>query len=219
MTILNKIKCGVPIVKQIPMIHPSVESKICQNQDFVKNVRQTYTTLHFAVEVLSIQNGAIFVTQKPTLLKPAEKRTTVIKLDDNYDNHSFAFTLDSFSSSNDTTRASSSEDTRSVSLFIDSGASVQIITNRENFIQFNEDFKPDKHVIEHADGAKVDGLAKGQGDAVITLHDRTGKPHDIVLVNALFIPSFNQDIISVPAMTQDGASFSFSCDSDDSNNK
>ena len=77
MIISNKIKGGVPIVKQIPMIHPSVEAKTCQNQDGVKNVRHTHTTLHFAVEVLSIQNGAIFVNKKPTLLKPAERRTTM----------------------------------------------------------------------------------------------------------------------------------------------
>ena len=131
---------------------------------------------------------------------------------DDEDEHSFAFTLDSSGGRCDhQTPAEVKADC--VSYLIDSGASVHILKDSELFVRFKTDFRPEQHVIELADGAKVSGIAKGQGDAMVTLHDAQGKPHDVILENALFIPTFTQEILSVPALTQNGASISFSGES------
>ena len=120
------------------------------------------------------------------------------------ESNSFAFTL----SDTDTCRKAA-DNPNSDSLLIDSGASIHILTKHDNFKHFNKEFKTENHVIELANGVKVNGLARGQGEAVITLHDSGGEPHDITLSNALFIPTFNQNILSVPALTFNGATVNF----------
>ena len=48
----------------------------------------------------------------------------------------------------------------------------------------------------------------GKGVAKINLHDVNGSPHDLILNNALYVPSYKQDIFSVNAAVEEGGSLS-----------
>ena len=69
---------------------------------------------------------------------------------------------------------------------------------------------PKNHVIELADGTKVEGTAQGQGHATITQNDSTGKPHSVKLMNTLYMPNFKHITFSVSAATKRGVIISFS---------
>ena len=53
------------------------------------------------------------------------------------------------------------------------------------------------------------GSARGVAEAEVLLYDINGKSQSVLLKNALCIPSYKQDIFSVQAATDKGASFSF----------
>ena len=93
----------------------------------------------------------------------------------------------------------------------DSGATVHVITDKTRFIWFNNHFNPARsnHIIELADGTKCNNLAMGQGDAKVSLTDTNGCQQNIILKNALYVPSFSQNIFSVLAATDNGASVQF----------
>ncbi|RUS90533.1 hypothetical protein EGW08_001710 [Elysia chlorotica] len=95
-------------------------------------------------------------------------------------------------------------------LLVDSGASVHIVNDKSKFTKFKENFQSTKHVIELADGTRNRGLALGQGDAEIGVLDSKGNMCSITLENALYIPSFSQNIFSVTAATEKGATVIFS---------
>ena len=65
------------------------------------------------------------------------------------------------------------------------------------------------HTIELADGTQQKGVAEGRGSAIIKLYDSSGKLHNILLENALYIPSYKSDIFSVRAATDNGVSVEF----------
>ena len=94
-------------------------------------------------------------------------------------------------------------------LLVDTGATTHIINDETKFRSFDDSFQPNKHFIELADGSQVSGLAKGRGDAVVSLVDRSGRVHDAVLKDALYVPSFKQDIFSVQCATQKGSVVTF----------
>ena len=56
-------------------------------------------------------------------------------------------------------------------------------------------------------------MALKRGDVEITIIDTTGKCVDATLKNALYIPTYPQNIFSVQAATERGASVSFNSDS------
>ena len=94
-------------------------------------------------------------------------------------------------------------------LLVDSGSSTHIVTEKSKFIKFDEKFVPVDHVIELADGSRQNGVAQGRGNASVKLCDSSGNLQDIVLQDALYIPSYNNDIFSVRAATKRGASVVF----------
>ena len=98
------------------------------------------------------------------------------------------------------------------SILVDSGASSHIICDKEKFISFDEKYDPHSHVIELADGSRSTGMIKGRGKARFQLHDTNGIPHEITLQDALYIPSYNQNIMSVKLATKNGASVIFQKD-------
>ncbi|GFR82275.1 CCHC-type zinc finger, nucleic acid binding protein a [Elysia marginata] len=65
------------------------------------------------------------------------------------------------------------------------------------------------HEFKFADGSRSDDLIKNIGDAKIQIVDKNGQSHTAILRNTLYIPSFSQDIFSVRAATQNGATVSF----------
>ena len=98
------------------------------------------------------------------------------------------------------------------SILVDSGASSHIICDKDKFISFDEKYDPNSHVIELADGSRSTGMIKGRGKARFQLYDTNGIPHEITLQDTLYIPSYNQNIMSVKLATKNGASVIFQKD-------
>ena len=98
---------------------------------------------------------------------------------------------------------------KSDSLLVDSGSSTHIVTEKSKFTKFDEHFEPVDHVIELADDSRQNGVAQGRGNASVKLCDTSGNLQDVLLQNALYIPSYKSDIFSVRAATKKGSSVVF----------
>ena len=97
-------------------------------------------------------------------------------------------------------------------LLVDCGATTHIITDKSKFHKFDDDFEPSNHSIELADGSRTSGIVSGKGTANIELCDTEGTVHKVELKNALYIPTYQQDIFSVKAATERGATVVFTPD-------
>ena len=95
------------------------------------------------------------------------------------------------------------------SLLVDCGATTHIVNDLSKFVSFDENFDPKKHLIELADGSKLNNIALNRGTASIALMDSDGNKREGILENALYVPSFKQNIFSVQAATQKGATVQF----------
>ena len=85
-------------------------------------------------------------------------------------------------------------------MLVDCGATTHIVNDASRFISFDENFDPKCHVIELADGSKVNNIVYNRGSASVSLIDSNGNKRDGVLENALYVPSFKQNIFSVQAL-------------------
>ena len=94
------------------------------------------------------------------------------------------------------------------SILVDCGAAAHIITSKECFLSM-KDLSTEKHIIELADGSRSDNVVLGKFNASISVHDNNGVKHDIVLENALYIPSYKQNILSVQVAVRKGANVNF----------
>ena len=83
------------------------------------------------------------------------------------------------------------------------------MTDESKFINFDENFNPASHFIELADGSRSNNLALKRGNACVPLLDSNGNLQITTLENVLFVPSFKQEIFSVQAATDKGASVNF----------
>ena len=118
------------------------------------------------------------------------------KREDN-DGHSFTFTVqDSYG------RGRNAENE---SLLVDTGATSHIVNDSSKFINFDDNFDPNIHFMELADGSKSN-VVVGKGNAKVKLYDVKGNLHDVMLYNVLYIPSYNQNIFSVSAEVGRGGS-------------
>ena len=97
-------------------------------------------------------------------------------------------------------------------LLVDTGATAHIITDESKFVSFDKNFNPEKHFIELANGQKSN-VALKRGVAKVSLIDEDGKPRSAMLSDALYVPSFPQDIFSVQSATRNGATVTFGPDS------
>jgi hypothetical protein len=79
---------------------------------------------------------------------------------------------------------------------VDTGATSHIITDRSKFVSFDDDFDTNTHTIELADGSKTN-IVVGKGDAKVKLFDVRGNLHEVMLSNALYVPTYQQNIFSV----------------------
>ena len=95
------------------------------------------------------------------------------------------------------------------SLLVDTGATTHIVNDKTMFSSFQKDFDPAKHYIELADGSRMNKLAEGRGQAKIDLKDSQGTVRQTVLENALYVPSFKQNIFSVQCATNRGSTVKF----------
>lgn len=94
-------------------------------------------------------------------------------------------------------------------LMVDCGATSHMINDATKFITVDKSFRPEDHMIELADGTKVSGMAKMRGQAEVYLLDSEGRQVKTRLKQALYIPSFPQNIFSVKSATANGAEMHF----------
>ena len=94
-------------------------------------------------------------------------------------------------------------------LLVDCGATCHIINDKNYFICYDEEFDPDKHFIELADGRRSNTLATARGTAKFTVLDSNGISRNVTLKNALLAPTFPTSLFSVRAATDCGAEVIF----------
>ena len=96
---------------------------------------------------------------------------------------------------------------------VDCGATTHIINDSDKFVKVDDSFDADCHIIELADCSRQKGILTARGDAKIELKDNKGNLQNVILKNALCIPSYKQNILSVYAMTEKGMKVQFSPES------
>ena len=91
-----------------------------------------------------------------------------------------------------------------VKYLIDSGATNHIITDKSKFISLDCSYDPLQHHLFLANGPTEFGIIKGKGVARIVICDEAGIPHCITLNDALYVPTFPQNILSAMALVTNG---------------
>lgn len=89
-------------------------------------------------------------------------------------------------------------------LMVDCGATTHMINDAK---AVDKNFRPKNHML--ADTSKVSGMAKIRGDAKVYLLNSKGRRVKTRLKQALYIPSFPQNIFSVKAATANTAKIRF----------
>lgn len=117
------------------------------------------------------------------------------------EDHSFAFTLN-----HDARHAVKHQ---AALLLVDCGAIAHIVKDEFLFVKYDVTFKAKEHVIECADRSRANNVALKRGDAVVTLMDTNGRDCKVKQTNALYMPSYPQNIFSVRAATDKGATVAF----------
>ena len=128
----------------------------------------------------------------------------------NNDEHDFAFCV-----SEDNYLLKVSEN----SILVDCGATTQIINDDSQFVYTDKSYIPEEHFIELADGSCTNNIAKKRGTVVVDIQDEYGIIRKATLNNALYIPSYPQNIFSVQAAAEKGAKVNFNADSGELVNK
>ena len=77
-------------------------------------------------------------------------------------------------------------------------AKSHIITDRTKFVSFDNDLDTNTHTVDLPDWSKTN-VVLGKGKATVKLFDVRGNLHEVMLSNALYVPSYQQDIFSVSA--------------------
>ena len=99
-------------------------------------------------------------------------------------------------------------------LMVDTGATSHVINDIALFTSFDSTFRPETHSVELADGTRCSGVAQRRGTAVVTLIDSSGRRCNAKLLDALYVPSYPQNIFSVKAATTTGSTVVFKEDND-----
>ena len=89
---------------------------------------------------------------------------------------------------------------------------MHIVHDISKFTRFDEQFNPEHHYIELADRSRSSNVVLKRGDANDELCDGHGNVQAALLKNALYFPSYKQDIFSVQTATSKGATVSFTPD-------
>ena len=82
-------------------------------------------------------------------------------------------------------------------LLVDCKATNHVITDKSKFIHFDQNFVLGRHFVKLADGSRSNNIVLKRGDACIYLHNSKGHMCRCILKNALYIPTFKQNIFSV----------------------
>ena len=127
-------------------------------------------------------------------MEVCRKKDTAKTVSDDNKDASFAFkvTVDNFNTIRDN------------SLLVDTGATAHILNDKAKFLNFDDKFNPVNHYIELADGSRACGIVSAKGRAKVLLHDLEGVLDEVFLEDALYIPSYKQNIFSVQAAVSKG---------------
>ena len=126
--------------------------------------------------------------------KRGERNTTVKAFEedaDEEDEHTFAFKMN----------FSKQQNVEVGKLLVDCGATSHIINDMSMFYELDKRFKPDKRYMSLANGERSNNVALKRGTASMKFVDSRGNCVDIVLTNAMYVPTFPQNIFSVQAAT------------------
>lgn len=94
-------------------------------------------------------------------------------------------------------------------LMVDTGATSHVINDIALFTSFDSTFRSETHSVELADGTRCSGVAQRRGTAVVFLIDSSGQRCKARLKDALYVPSYPQNIFSVKAATTNGSTVVF----------
>ena len=144
-------------------------------------------------------------TQGENKIDKVKQASLTLEDSDKEAEHSSAFEINNYAGESATRKPNA--------LLVDCGATTHIINHESKFSKFDDIFAPEKHYVESADGTRSNNVALKRGDVEITIMDTTGKCVNATLKNALYIPTYPQNIFSVQAATERGASVSFNPDS------
>ncbi|KAM8732845.1 uncharacterized protein AB9X84_025239 isoform 2-T2 [Acanthopagrus schlegelii] len=90
---------------------------------------------------------------------------------------------------------------------VDCRATSHIVPDLAKLKRFDDGFQAKSHCVELADGTRCRGVAERRGDAEVI--DSKGRHLNTTLRQALYIPSYPQDILSVKAATASRATVVF----------
>ena len=127
------------------------------------------------------------------------------------DNSTGSTSVKNVSSTNEDTFAFICKDTssfHSVEVMVDTGATAHIIKDKELIKEFIGAV-PENHTIELADGKRVHGIVEGRVIASVPAMDLKGTVREMTLNDALYIPSFGHNIMSINAAVKRGATAVF----------
>ena len=94
-------------------------------------------------------------------------------------------------------------------VLLDTGASVHIICDKNLFSKLDKSFNKETSFLEMADGSKTNNVIEGKGTVKIPVQDISGNNINITLKDALYVPTFNKNIISINLAIRDGHQFHF----------
>ena len=100
-------------------------------------------------------------------------------------------------------------------LLVDTGATSHIVVSDEHFIDVDDTYAPENHYIELADGSRTLSAAKKRGTVLVNITDEDDVVRSATLHNALYCPSYPQNIFSVKSATERGHSVYFSKDNNE----
>ena len=96
------------------------------------------------------------------------------------------------------------KDGEMVKVLVDTGATSHFVNDKSKFVDFDEDFNANVHVIKAKVNAKVKPYEVN--------HRSNGNALDVMLNSALYVPTYQQSIFSVHAAVKRGASVSLGKD-------
>ena len=96
-------------------------------------------------------------------------------------------------------------------LLVNCSATKHVITDKSKSIDFDQNFEPGNHFVELADGSRVNSIVLKRGSVCIFLHNSKGNMCRCILINALYIPTFKQNIF-LQAATKKMVHLSFEYD-------
>ena len=90
---------------------------------------------------------------------------------------------------------------------LDTGASIHVVCDRKFFTKLDTNMNFETSFLEMADGNKSSDIIKGRGTAKIPITDVLGHRYYIILTEALYVPNFKKNIVSVKRAIKKGYRF------------